>query len=101
MEPLHEIDGADVRGLGPAVGRHHPSAGVDRHREPIRVPIDESADQLRVVDRGGANDDARRARFRESLGRVEVADAPAGLDLHREAVRDLTDRVEVRRRPGA
>src|SRR2546428_7684863 len=65
------------------------------------MPIDEPADQLRIVDRGGADNDARRARFRESLGRVEVADTSTGLDLHREAVRDLTDRVEVRRRPGA
>src|SRR2546430_16571278 len=65
------------------------------------MPIDEPTDQLRIVDRGGADDDARRARFREGLSRVEVADTSTGLDLHREAVRDLTDRFEVRRRPGA
>src|SRR2546428_12423355 len=65
------------------------------------MPIDEPPDQLRIVDRGGADDDARRARFREGFGRVEVADTSASLDLHREAVRYLTDRFEVRRRPGS
>jgi hypothetical protein len=60
------------------------------------VAIYQATDELGVLDRRGSDDDPRRPRLRELLGGVEVADATAGLDLHREAIRDLPDRVEIR-----
>ncbi|OLB99947.1 MAG: hypothetical protein AUI15_08030 [Actinobacteria bacterium 13_2_20CM_2_66_6] len=65
------------------------------------VPVDEPADELGIVDRRGADDDARRAGLREGLGRVEIADAAAGLDLHGKAVRDRAEVIEVRGSAGA
>ena len=65
------------------------------------MPVDEAADELRIVDRRGPDNDPRRARLGEGLGRVEVADAAARLDLHGEAVGDRAEVVEVRGLPGA
>src|SRR5437773_5786527 len=78
-----------------------PVPRVDRDGKTIRVPVDEPADELGIVDRRGADHDARRAGLREGLGRVEIADAAAGLDLHGEAVRDRAEVIEVRGRAGA
>jgi len=100
-EAVHEIDRAHIRRGRPAGGGDHPVARVDRDGHAVGEAIDEPADELRILDRRGADDDARRARLGERLGRIEVADAAARLDLHREATRDLADRIEVRGRPGA
>src|SRR5438093_735884 len=94
-EPLHEIDRADLGGLGPARRHDHAVARVDGDGEPISVAIHESTDELGILDGCGPDDDARGARLGEALGGVEVADPAARLDLHGEAVRDLADRVDV------
>src|SRR4029077_15566728 len=99
--PLHEIDGADVRRFRPPIGGDHSVARVDRDREAVGVTVDEAADELRIVDRRGPDDDARRAGLRESLRGVEVAYAAARLDLDREAIGDRPGGVEFRRLAGA
>src|SRR5882672_4356515 len=74
-EALREVHGAEIGRLGPAVGRDHSIPRVDRYGEAVGMPVDETADELGVVDGRRTDHDARRAGLRERLSRVEVADA--------------------------
>jgi len=91
-----EVRGLHVRGLGPARRGDHAVPRVDRDGHAVGMTVHEPIDELPVADRGRADDDARDACLRERLGRVEVADAPAGLELDREPVGDRADVIEVR-----
>jgi len=67
----------------------------------VGVPIDEPSDELLIAHGRRADDDPRDTGFREGLGRIEVANATTGLDLHREAVRDRAQVLQVPRRARA
>ena len=74
-----------------------PVAGVDAEDELAGILRDHVAEPLGLLQRRGAEDDARQAEFEQRLDRRFVADAAAEFALHVDGREDRADRVEIHR----
>ena len=84
LKPAREIERGNVRGLRPAFHGDHALAGVDADGDPARKESRGLTHEIGIADRRGSNDDPRDAALEPAAHGLQVANAAAELNLHRE-----------------
>ena len=97
---MDHVDRLPLRHHRPALFHDHPVLRVDGDGQSVGEAVDEAHDEIGIVERRGADDDARDAGLDELLRGVIVADAAPSLDRHREAAAKRAQDIQVRRRSG-
>ena len=86
--------------LRPAVDGDAAVARVDADRDAAGIAPRRLLHESGILDRGGADDDARDALFEPAVHRLHVAHAAAELHFHRHAGENAFDRRGVHRLAG-
>ena len=95
-----QLDGVDRALLGPAFYRDAAVAGIDADHHLARIAGTGGAHQVRVLDRGGAQDHPAHPGAEPGLDRRHVADAAAELQRQVDRRQDRFDRGPVDRASG-
>src|SRR5579862_6107444 len=90
-----EIKRGHGRGLGPAFNRDLAIARVDPDRDARWKEAARLADQARVVERRGAENDARHAAAEPSLDGREIANAATELNGNADGIEDCLDACAI------
>ena len=81
LEAAGEVGGAGGGDVGPALGRDHAVLRIDRDDDAAGKVARRAADEVGVLQRGGADNDARDASVEPALDTGAGADAAAELDV--------------------
>eukprot|EP01013_Petalomonas_cantuscygni_P006559 TRINITY_DN1766_c0_g1_i1.p1 TRINITY_DN1766_c0_g1~~TRINITY_DN1766_c0_g1_i1.p1 ORF type:complete len:530 (-),score=65.53 TRINITY_DN1766_c0_g1_i1:791-2380(-) len=100
LEPAGEIADADVRDIGPALGRDHAVARVDSNNDAAFIFFRHILDEIRVLERCGADHQPGDAQLKPAFDRLAIADTTAELDIAGKAGDDALYRFRILRRSG-
>src|SRR6185312_7900051 len=100
LELARQIERGDVAGLGPALDRDLAALGVDADRDLARELAARLFHQRGILQRHGAEDDARDAASEPVLDLRQVTDAAAELYRNLDALEDGLDRRRIHRLAG-
>ena len=89
LELLRQVDDFVAGQLAPAVGGHLAVLGVEADDDVAAEGRAGVAQEARLLDRGGADDDVAQAVVEVALDGVQIAQAAA--ELHRDAIADRPD----------
>ena len=95
LEQVHEVQGAHLGALLPAVRGDDAAFAVDAHDEPRAEHAQRLVEKVEVRDGGGAQDDPLEPARRHRLERLGAAHAAAVLDGDADRVDDGAHDVEV------